>query len=63
MALGEITEFVMSGGEYDQDMPECQEIAQFIQEEMSIAFPPAACNLLMQMDLENPDDAMMADLM
>jgi hypothetical protein len=26
-------------------------------------FPPAACNLLMQMDLENPDDAMLEDLM
>ena len=65
--LGEITEFIMSGGEYDADMPECHEIAQFVTEELAemgeFVFPPAACNLLMQMDLENPDDQMMEDLM
>ena len=60
--IGPIAEFIMSGGEYRNDAPECDDIAHFIQNELGYLFPPAACNLMMQMDGENLDPNMLEEL-
>ena len=47
---------------FNADMPDCQEIDAFVQDNTDYTFPPEACNIMMNSEGE-PDATMMADVM